>query len=1251
MLPYILASTVQFKGSPNIRQVLIAGMLIMLVAPIGVLADDTLAVNPSTLTLNASESRSVSYSITQVPSGGSSTDCDVNNSYQAKITPNVPTGITASPISVNISGCGTDSDNPKSITFIASSSIATGSYPVDANIFGGKPERVITTDTVTINVPATLSDTTAPVITMLGSSPIDVTQGTVYTDAGATALDQPGDVDLTSSIVVTGLPINTAVLGTNQVKYDVTDAVGNPAVQVVRTVNVIAQVLSLTAPADITINATGVSTTVNLGTPIVSGNTTPVTHDPTGNAFPIGVTVVTWTATNGSATVTDTQIVTIIDPPPVITITGSNPASITIGSTYTDAGATATDVPDGVITSKIVKTSNVNNLATGTYYVNYTVTDNASNAVMKSRTVSVIALTGKAKVIIAFDDGLKSTYTTAKPILDSNGQKAVSFVYLETIIGATIGGGYTDFMTTSDLQTLDAAGWDISSHSYTHCCVNDINYLLNATNAILYHELVESKSWIRGSIPLGRGAMFFAYPWGTYNDLLVTNMLSTGYLASRTVDSYAEYNPSYQGYTVGTVPAMKMTTQMDGPFDSEPYMPLGEMIKVINTAVANNGLLILTFHNIIDEPRALPEGEYDYPTEDFVNVSNYLKQLNLSNNVQVMTMSEYFDIPSTVIPLVPSTPILVNIDMSSRKFANFSWADGAGPVKSDVFDVTVNGVTTYFVTNKYVNVSAQPGQLITVSVTAINQTYGTRTPNVTPLVMSATIPSYMPSTPINIMATMGSNWIKTNWTADDSLIKTDMFNVNVIGLTSRWTNETTNTSVNTTGLSQGQSVTVKVYALNGTKGATTVNTAPVVLTTTLPVTDMPVILSATSDKENFKMNWTYKAGLNTNDVEITTVKKFENGTQDTIVETVPLITNETGEKVLTNLPPHVVVNFSIRGHNQMTGLYSGSAKSNLTMENNEVVLSNINEEYSVTPGTVFKITPTTADKDNDIIVFTKGDTNPVNDTSVNSTTGEYIFDTVNASLGRYNVSIRADDGHGSIATVNFKVLIVVSPPPQTHYSGGSSSSSGGGASVGSDEDFSNIVKFEKKDGYIQLGKEVVLRYTTLNPGIYEIILSGQSEELSVRIENLKVHQKVATDVSGKALLYTNVMISSARVTGFSFNFMLNKSDVTNADNVKAYVWNNNTWKQLDTKVLSSDANSIYFHVISTPAKMSKFGISETDGAVEAVSLSGPIMSTLMEEDKEDNVAVNKSESKKNMPGFECVLVIVILAILYLGRKQ
>ncbi len=83
-------------------------------------------------------------------------------------------------------------------------------------------------------VKADTLDTTPPVISLLGSATVNLTVGDSYTDAGATALDDV-DGDITSHIVVVN-PVDTSTAGTYTVTYNVSDAAGNNATQVTRTV-------------------------------------------------------------------------------------------------------------------------------------------------------------------------------------------------------------------------------------------------------------------------------------------------------------------------------------------------------------------------------------------------------------------------------------------------------------------------------------------------------------------------------------------------------------------------------------------------------------------------------------------------------------------------------------------------------------------------------------------------------------------------------------------------------------------------------------------------------------------------------------------------------------------------------------------------------------------------------------------------------------------------------------------------------
>ncbi len=80
-------------------------------------------------------------------------------------------------------------------------------------------------------------DTTPPVITLLGSTFINIEYNSTYIDNGATALDNY-DWNITSNIITTN-PVNTSVLDSYSVKYNLTDAAWNSATEITRTVNIV----------------------------------------------------------------------------------------------------------------------------------------------------------------------------------------------------------------------------------------------------------------------------------------------------------------------------------------------------------------------------------------------------------------------------------------------------------------------------------------------------------------------------------------------------------------------------------------------------------------------------------------------------------------------------------------------------------------------------------------------------------------------------------------------------------------------------------------------------------------------------------------------------------------------------------------------------------------------------------------------------------------------------------------------------
>ena len=170
-----------------------------------------------------------------------------------------------------------------------------------------------------------VNDTQAPVIIRFGRSKVKIIQGTTYVDRGAIAQDNK-DGNLTGSIIIDN-PVNSNVVGTYTITYNVKDAAGNSAKEVVREVTVVA---------------------------------------------------------SANEDVDKTK--------PRITLNGESNITILQGSTYFDAGATATDNRDGNITANIKVSNPVDVNSLGVYTITYNVQDSAGNsAETVSRMVTVTA--------------------------------------------------------------------------------------------------------------------------------------------------------------------------------------------------------------------------------------------------------------------------------------------------------------------------------------------------------------------------------------------------------------------------------------------------------------------------------------------------------------------------------------------------------------------------------------------------------------------------------------------------------------------------------------------------------------------------------------------------------------------------------------------------------------------------------------------------------------------------------------------
>ncbi|MBI1318123.1 MAG: DUF5011 domain-containing protein [Candidatus Hydrogenedens sp.] len=243
-------------------------------------------------------------------------------------------------------------------------------------------------------------DTTAPVISLNGAASVTINQGTSYSDAGATATDNI-DGNLTAQISVSGT-VNMSVAGTYTLTYRVSDAAGNAATPVTRTVTVkavdtVKPVITLTGSANMSVNQGGSFNDPGAtATDNVDGNlTSQITVSGSVNTGVAGTYTLTYRVSDaaGNAATPVTRTVTVLagdTVKPVITLKGSSTVSVRWRRSFSDPGATATDNVDGNLTSKIQVSGNVNTSWPGTYYLYYNVSDAAGNAATQVvRTVKV----------------------------------------------------------------------------------------------------------------------------------------------------------------------------------------------------------------------------------------------------------------------------------------------------------------------------------------------------------------------------------------------------------------------------------------------------------------------------------------------------------------------------------------------------------------------------------------------------------------------------------------------------------------------------------------------------------------------------------------------------------------------------------------------------------------------------------------------------------------------------------------------
>ena len=181
---------------------------------------------------------------------------------------------------------------------------------------------------------------------------------------------------------------------------------------------------------------------------------------------------------------------------PVIQLTGDASVTLTVGDSYTDAGATASDQEDGDITSKIITVNPVDTNTAGTYTITYNATD--SEDVAADEVTRTVTVNNPTPPTTECNDGADNDGDGLKdindpgchqgddpnnpydPTDDSENAKPVIQLIGDATITLTVGDTYTDDGATAH----DQEDGDITSKIIT---VNPVDTNTAGTYTITYN--------------------------------------------------------------------------------------------------------------------------------------------------------------------------------------------------------------------------------------------------------------------------------------------------------------------------------------------------------------------------------------------------------------------------------------------------------------------------------------------------------------------------------------------------------------------------------------------------------------------------------------------------------------------------------------------------------------------------------------------------------------------------------------------
>lgn len=221
-----------------------------------------------------------------------------------------------------------------------------------------------------------------------------------------------------------------------------------------------------------------------------------------------------------------------------------------------------------------------------------------------------------AKISFTFDDGLRSTITQAKPVLAKYGLTGTSYVTTKCVGMTTVPNTCradpdVRYMSWTQVKQLQAAGWEIGSHTQTHPYLASSDATDGQPNVLTPEQVAAELAGSKADLAAqGINAQTFSSPYGDYSNA--------------TLAQIAQYYTSHRGFADQNANLWPYNDYLLNNMPVQVGVTVAQVKAKIDAAIAGKQWLILTMHDIAVNPSRNPD-DYQYSTANLDQIAAYVK--------------------------------------------------------------------------------------------------------------------------------------------------------------------------------------------------------------------------------------------------------------------------------------------------------------------------------------------------------------------------------------------------------------------------------------------------------------------------------------------------------------------------------------------------------------------------------------------------------------------------------------------------